>query len=107
MQTLQISNILFGDLHFRNLMIVSSTKDLVLTDFGLSFILNRKTGMIEDKKCQYKWLKDKLTGIEENNRTPHDRIKKTFDHHMYYVSQNLKVFLDHCMGSKAELADLI
>lgn len=104
-QTLQANNILYGDLHFRNLMIRSS-KDLVLTDFGFSFVINRKTGIVEDKTCQYKWMKDKLMSIEKKNKTPQDRIKKTFDHHISYLSQNLKEFLDHCCAKKGEVADL-
>lgn len=76
---------MYGDLHFRNLMIRTS-KDLVLTDFGFSFVLNKKKGIVEDKTCQYKWMKDKLNYIQKIKKSPADRIKKTYDHHMSYLS---------------------
>ena len=65
-QTLQQNDILFGDLHLRNLMIRPS-KDLILTDFGFSFMMDKKTGKAVDKVCHYKWMTDQLTIIEKNN----------------------------------------
>ena len=86
---------------------IRRSNDLVLTDFGFSFVLNKKTGIVEDKTCQYKWMKDKLNYIQKIKKQPADRIKKTYDHHMSYLSQNLKDFLSHCNAKKSEVADLI
>jgi hypothetical protein len=61
---------------------IRSSGDLVLTDFGFSFILDKATGTVEDKSCQYKWMKDKLLAIEKGFTTPSTRVKKTFDHHI-------------------------
>lgn len=72
-------------MHFRNLMLRSSG-DLVLTDFGLSFVLSMDTGTVEDKTCHYKWMQDKLTNIEKKYRTPQERLKKIFDHHIKHLS---------------------
>lgn len=97
---------LYGDLHFRNLMITSAG-NLILTDFGFSFILDKSTGIIEDKTCQYKWMKDKLMTIEKNCHSPKERVKKIFSHHVQFLSGNLRAFLDHCSAPKEEIKDLI
>ena len=86
---------------------IRPSKDLVLTDFGFSFLINRKTGTVDDKKCQYKWMRDKLIAIEKNNKNPMDRVYRIHDHHMQYLSQNLKIFLDHCSATKPEIKDLV
>lgn len=83
-QTLQKCNILYGDLHFRNLMLHKSN-DLILVDFGFSFMLNRKTGKVVDKFCQYKWMIDQIDAIEKNNSTAVMRLKRMHEHHMSYL----------------------
>ena len=52
-------------------------------------------------------MKDKLLTIEKNYRTPQERVKKIFDHHVQFLSGNLRAFLDHCNAPKEEIADLI
>ena len=89
-QTLQKSNILYGDLHFGNLMKLNKTNDLILVDFGFSFVLDRKTGKVVDKACQYKWMTEHLDMIERNYNTPLMRLKMAHEHHMSYLQQNLK-----------------
>ena len=64
---------------------ITKSNDLVLTDFGFSFVINKKRGIVEDKVCQYKWMKDKLNLIEKKYKTPQERIKKIHDHHMSYL----------------------
>ena len=44
---------------------IRRSNDLVLTDFGFSFVLDKKTGIVQDKTCQYKWMKDKLNYIQK------------------------------------------
>ena len=68
--------------------------------------MNSKTGKIDDKNCQYKWMYDKLLNIELNYKTPEKRIKKIYEHHMGYLATNIRILLNHCSAPSFKLIEI-